>query len=70
MRKADEMPVSAWTYYFRVPDIDAAADLIKAKGGGLLHEPMEIPGGEFVINGQDPQGAYFAVVGARRQSTQ
>ena len=66
MRKPDEMPMSAWTYYFRVPDIDSAVEAIKAKGGQILLEPSEIPGGEFQVNAMDPQGAAFALVGKRQ----
>ncbi len=63
MPKPKEMPVSAWSYYFRVPDIDAAAKQVKAGGGQVIMGPQEIPGGEYVINGIDPQGAHFALVG-------
>ena len=66
MPRMPQMPVSAWTYYFRVPDIDAAVEAITTNGGKALHEPHEIPGGEFMVNGQDPQGASFALVGKRR----
>jgi uncharacterized protein len=59
-------PVPVWTYYFRVPDIDAAVDTIKANGGTILVEPMEIPGGDFSMNAIDPQGAAFALVGTRK----
>jgi predicted enzyme related to lactoylglutathione lyase len=65
MAKMPEMPVSAWTYYFRVPDIDAAVAAIKANGGAILIEPMEIPGGEFSLNAMDPQGAAFGLVGGK-----
>jgi len=65
MNKPDEMPVSAWTFYFRVPDIDLAVDRIKASGGQILVEPVEIPGGDFTINAIDPQGATFALIGTR-----
>ena len=65
MAKPDKMPVSAWTYYFRVPDIDGAVDTIKAKGGEIIVEPTEIPGGDFSVNAIDPQGAAFALVGPR-----
>lgn len=61
-----EMPVSAWSFYFRVPDIDAAADIIKANGGTVFAEPMEIPGGEYSLNASDPQGAAFGLVGPRK----
>ena len=66
MAKPDDMPSPAWTYYFRVPDIDAAAAAIGRAGGQLLIGPTEIPGGDFSLNAVDPQGAAFALVGARR----
>lgn len=65
MPQMPEMPVSAWSFYFRVPDIDAAVETVKASGGTLLMEPVEIPGGEFSLNALDPQGAAFGLVGPR-----
>ncbi|MCB2047764.1 MAG: VOC family protein [Novosphingobium sp.] len=65
MKKPDEMPVSLWVYYFRVPDIDKAVSYIAEKGGHVINGPMEIPGGDFVLNGIDPQGAMFALIGKR-----
>jgi predicted enzyme related to lactoylglutathione lyase len=59
------MPTSIWTYYFRVPDIDAAVAAINAHGGQIVQPPTEIPGGDFSLNAIDPQGAAFALVGAR-----
>jgi hypothetical protein len=67
MPKMPEMPVSAWTFYFRVPDIDAAVDSVKAGGGTILVEPMEIPGGDYSLNAMDPQGAAFGLVGPRNK---
>lgn len=66
MPKMAEMPIPMWTYYFRVPDIDAAVETIKAKGGQIFQDPIEIPGGDFSMVGMDPQGAPFALVGARK----
>lgn len=66
MPKMPQMPVSAWTFYFRVPDIDVAASAIEAGGGTLFQEPIEIPGGEFSLNALDPQGAAFGLVGPRK----
>jgi hypothetical protein len=66
MPKMPDMLVSAWTYYFRVPDIDAAVAHTTANRGRILVEPMEIPGGEFSFNGLDPQGAAFGLVGPRK----
>lgn len=59
------MPMSMWTYYFRVPDIDKAVEYTKANGGQILQEPTEIPGGDYSINAMDPQGAAFGLVGPR-----
>jgi uncharacterized protein len=63
MAKPPLMPRSAWNFYFRVPDIDAAAAAVTAHGGQILHGPVEVPGGDWSMNGIDPQGAIFALVG-------
>jgi uncharacterized protein len=60
-------PAPAWSHYFRVADIDAAAEAIKANGGQVLRGPDEIPGGDFSLNAVDPQGAVFALVGERKK---
>lgn len=65
MPKMPDSPASAWTTYFRVPDIDAAAAAVKTGGGTLFMEPMEIPGGDFSFAAMDPQGAVFGLVGPR-----
>ena len=50
-----------WQIYFRVPDINAAAERIKTNGGQILNGPMEVPGGDWIVNGMDAQGAAFAL---------
>lgn len=65
MKKPDETPVSMWNYYFRVQKIDPAADYVKQNNGKIINGPMEIPGGEFVFNATDPQGAMFSLIGAK-----
>jgi predicted enzyme related to lactoylglutathione lyase len=65
MQKAPHVPQPAWGFYFRVADIDVAADATRAHGGQVFHGPVAVPGGDWVINGMDPQGAAFALVGAR-----
>jgi hypothetical protein len=50
-----------WGIYFRVPDINAAVARIKANGGEILNGPMEVPGGDWVVNARDPQGAAFSL---------
>jgi predicted enzyme related to lactoylglutathione lyase len=50
-----------WQIYFRVPDITSAVERIKASGGQILNGPMEVPGGDWVVNARDPQGAAFSL---------
>jgi predicted enzyme related to lactoylglutathione lyase len=50
-----------WQIYFRVPSIGAAVERIKQNGGQILNGPMEVPGGDIVVNALDPQGAAFAL---------
>ncbi len=66
MTKPQETPLSLWTYYFRVADVDEAVQRAKAGGGRIIVEPEEIPGGQFSVNAVDPQGALFAFVGPRK----
>lgn len=65
MRKPEGIPTPLWLFYFAVEDIDAATDRVKAGGGSVLQGPMEVPGGAWVIQARDPQGAMFALVGMR-----
>lgn len=55
-----------WSFYFRVADIDKTAEKIIASGGKILHGPAQVPGNDFIINGLDPQGVLFSVVGTRK----
>ena len=45
-----------------VDEIEAAKARVLDGGGQVIHGPMEVPGGAWVINGIDPQGAMFALV--------
>lgn len=65
MQRPEQMPVSAWAHYFRVPLIDPANDYVAANGGQVVNGPMEIPGGDYVLQGVDPQGAFFSIIGAK-----
>ncbi|RJF90997.1 VOC family protein [Sphingomonas cavernae] len=60
-----EFPHPAWLYYVSVDDIDATLKRVTDKGGKLLYGPSEVPGGMWIINALDPQGAMFAAVGPR-----
>ena len=63
MNKPPEMAnvPSHWMIYFRVPDINAAAERVKKNGGTILNGPMEVPGGDWILNARDPQGAGFSL---------
>jgi predicted enzyme related to lactoylglutathione lyase len=52
-----------WRYYFRVPSVSKAKEAAEAKGGKIAMGPMEVPGGDHILIGFDPQGAEFALVG-------
>jgi len=54
---------SGWRYYIRVPSISAAVEAVKANGGTVSMGPHEVPGGDFIIIGNDPQGATYALAG-------
>ena len=59
-------PGPYWLYYFGVDGVDSAVERVKAGGGEILMGPVEVPGGAFVVNARDPQGAAFAFLGQRR----
>jgi predicted enzyme related to lactoylglutathione lyase len=59
-------PGPFWLYYFSVDAIDAAGSRVTANGGQVLQGPHEVPGGMWIMQCQDPQGASFALVGSRR----
>lgn len=54
-----------WLPYFGVDSAAAAAERIIAAGGRVTNGPMEVPGPAYVVTATDPQGAAFAVVGAK-----
>jgi predicted enzyme related to lactoylglutathione lyase len=66
MNKPPGMPMPAWLFYFNVDGIDAAVGRVNAGGGKVLHGPMEVPGGSWVVQCTDPQGVMFALVGSRQ----
>ena len=58
-------PQPHWLYYIEVDDIDAAATRVVEAGGQVLHGPLQVPGGSWVVMGSDPQAIGFALTGAR-----
>jgi predicted enzyme related to lactoylglutathione lyase len=51
----------AWSIYFRIDDVHAGAERVKANGGQVLNGPMEVPGDDWIVNCMDPQGAAFSL---------
>jgi len=66
MKRPPNMPASFWNYYIQVEAADAAAKTITDGGGKIFHGPASVPGGSWIIQGMDPQGAMFAVVSSKR----
>jgi hypothetical protein len=64
-----EGPPPAWLFYFRAPDIEAAAATVRGKGGTVHAGPMEVPGGDRIIVASDPHGIPFGVVGPGDRET-
>lgn len=66
MAKPPQVPVCSWAFYFHVDSIDAAIQRVESGGGKVLSGPMQVPGGGWIIQGQDPLGAMFSLVSSVR----
>jgi hypothetical protein len=63
MTKPPTMPQPpGWLYYITTPDLEAALARAQARGAKLLNGPMEVPGGQRIVQMMDPQGGAFAMV--------
>lgn len=60
-----DMPFHGWCFYFNVEALDEAAERLNDAGGRILSEPMEVPDG-WVLQVEDPQGAYFCLSAPKR----
>jgi len=54
-----------WRYYIRVPSISEAKAIAEQKGGTINMGPHQVPTGDWIVIGADPQGAEFALVGGQ-----
>ena len=66
MTKPPQIPHPFWLFYFNVDAVDAAGERVKANGGKILMGPTEVPGGTWILQCSDPQGAVFALMSAKR----
>ena len=62
MNKLPQAPMPHWLYYMNVPAADAAAALVTEAGGKVVNGPQQVPGGLWVVQAVDPQGAAFGLV--------
>ena len=62
-----QAPVPNWLPYFGVNgSVTAVIAAITAAGGAVHHGPAEVPGPAWIAIAQDPQGAWFALVGPEK----
>lgn len=62
MRCPPGMPVSAWLNYAFVADLQASLATVRELGGTVMNGPQPVPGGAFIAQCCDPQGAMFALL--------
>jgi predicted enzyme related to lactoylglutathione lyase/AcrR family transcriptional regulator len=62
MTKLAHVPMAHWQLFFEIADgIEAGAARITANGGKIINGPMQVPGGEWIVEAADPQGATFGL---------
>jgi hypothetical protein len=54
-------PAAYWVPYAYVISAAGAARRVTAAGGKIVNGPMQVPGGGWIVQGLDPQGAFFAL---------
>jgi uncharacterized protein len=59
--RVPDMPPPTWLSYICVDDVESAANAVKESGGKVILGPMDVPGGDRIVQGVDPQGAWFAL---------
>jgi predicted enzyme related to lactoylglutathione lyase len=55
-----------WNLYLQVDSIEAATGRLEAAGGAVTVGPMQVPRGNWIVQGTDPQGADFCLVSKRQ----
>ena len=62
MNRPPETPGPYWGYYFNVESIKASIERLTAAGGKVIHGPMPVPGGSWIVQALDPEGVFFCLV--------
>lgn len=60
MMTLQQGPGPSWLSYVHVKDVNQTARKVKSAGGRLINGPHEVPGGDWIVQAVDPQGAMFA----------
>lgn len=66
MTKLPDMPEPFWNFYINVNGLDAAVARATAAGAKIVNGPQQVPGGSWIVNALDPQGAMFSLVSMTR----
>ncbi len=66
MTRPPGVPFPYWGFYFNVDGIEQSAERVKQQGGKILNGPMQVPGGGWVVQCMDPQGAPFSLTGPQK----
>ncbi|HVX41841.1 MAG TPA: VOC family protein [Gemmatimonadaceae bacterium] len=61
MNRVEGMPQPNWVPYIRVADVNQRTEDAKRGGATVLVGPMDVPGGDRIVQCTDPQGATFAL---------
>ncbi len=66
MKRQEMLPTPMWLYYFNVDGIDSAVVRITKAGGKIAMGPHQVPGGQWIVSGFDPQGGNFNLLSATK----
>lgn len=66
MKNPCDTPTGYWSYYIAVDALDAALAKVTEGGGKIVFEPREVPGGRWIAQARDPQGAFFCLASDKR----
>jgi uncharacterized protein len=64
MNRCSQVPRACWNYYITVDSVAVAAARAAERGAVVLNGPIEVPGGAWIVQARDPQGAAFSMISA------
>ena len=60
-KRPPDVPANFWLSYIHVGDVKLVVEQVAEFGGTVITPPVEVPGGDWVAQCIDPQGAAFAL---------